>query len=168
MRYQLDPARSTVSIAATSSIHPIHTSAPVTGWFEVTRSSDGTIDGTQPTGGAVQLDISGMRSGNPLIDRESERRLDIRRYPTVDGDLTRLEATSDPDRFTAAGELTFHGTTRTIDGELALHWSDDELEITGATTIDVTDFGVQPPSLLVVKVHKDVTIELHARGTRLG
>jgi polyisoprenoid-binding protein YceI len=176
MRYELDPDRSTVSIEASSSIHPIHTSAAVTGWFEVSLAPDGTIDPSQPIGGAVQLDISGMRSGNPLIDRESERRLDVRRHPTVDGELTRLEGTDDPRRFTAAGDLTFHGVTRSISGELVLDWSSsddeddghDELGLAGATTIDVTDFGVQPPSLLVVKVHKEVTIELHARGVRVG
>jgi polyisoprenoid-binding protein YceI len=164
VRYELVPERSTLTVQATSSIHPIHTTVSVSGWIEITYDATGAVDGTQPPGGLVQLDISAMRSGNPLIDREAERRLDIRRYPTVTGELTRLEATKEDGRFDAAGDLTFHGATRPIEGRLRIVRHDDELALSGSTRIDVTDFGVQPPSLLVVKVHKVVTVELAAVG----
>jgi hypothetical protein len=168
VRYEFDPSRSTLAIDASSSIHPIHTSAGVTGWFEITRRDDGSIDGTQPVGGYVQLDISAMRSGNPLVDRETERRLDVRRYPIIDGELVRLAATSDPERFDAVGRLTFHGQTQVVEGSLEIRWTDDGIELDGTKSLDVTDFGVQPPSLLVVKVHKDITVRLHAVGLRVA
>lgn len=162
MRYQLDAEQSVLDIHASSSVHPIHTTTTVSGWFEATFGDDGGIDGTAELGGYVEFDLSGMRSGNPLVDRESERRLNIRRYPTVTGELTLLAATDDPELFNASGELTFHGVTHEIDGALRIVRDGDGLGISGETTIDVTDFGVQPPSLLVVKVHKDVRVELRA------
>ncbi|MBI2706208.1 MAG: YceI family protein [Actinobacteria bacterium] len=162
MRYELDPERSTVDIHASSSVHPIHTKARVSGWFEATFEGDGGIDGSAPLGGYIEFDLSRMRSGNPLVDRESERRLQVRRYPTVSGELTALSASAEPDAFAASGELTFHGVTREIRGMLRIERSRGELTLSGSTTIDVTDFDVQPPSLLVIKVHKEVRVELAA------
>ena len=79
-----------------------------------------------------------------------------------------MEATADADRFTAGGDLTFHGVTRAIDGTLVITRRADELALTGETTFDVTDFGVQPPSLLVVKVHKEVRVTLDAVALAAG
>lgn len=160
---RFDEERSTIDVRASSTIHPIHTTAAVTGWLDAVVSADGaTVDPRHPITGEVHFDLGGMRSGNPLIDREAERRLQIRRYPTVSGVLTNIDATDDPQVFTAEGALTFHGVTREIHGTLRIEGRDGVLGITGVTTIDVTDFGVQPPSLVLVKVHKDVTIELAA------
>jgi polyisoprenoid-binding protein YceI len=168
VRYDFDATQSTLTIDASSSIHPIHTTADVTGWFEISRNDDGTVDGSEPVGGYVQLDLSAMRSGNPLIDRETERRLDVRRFPTVDGELVRLAATADPHRYDAVGRLTFHGQTHEVEGSVDLDWSDDRVVIDGTKTLDVTQFGVQPPSLLVVKVHKEITVRLRAVGVRVA
>jgi hypothetical protein len=43
-----------------------------------------------------------------------------------------------------------------------------ELTVAGSTTIDVTDFDVQPPSLLVVKVHQEVRVELQVVGVAVA
>ena len=162
MRYELDNDRSRLDIHASSSVHPIHTAAHVEGWIEATVRADGSVDTGKDISGAVQLDLGGMRSGNPLIDRESERRLDIDRYPTVQGELNALGPTERPDEYTAAGTLTFHGVTHDISGVLRVEQDGGGLSVVGETTIDITDFNVKPPSLLVLKVHKDVRVELHA------
>ncbi len=72
----------------------------------------------------------------------------------------------DPTRSTGGvdgvGALTFHGVTRSVNGVLRAEDRDRVLGLTGTTTIDVTAFGVQPPSLLLVKVNKLVTVEFEA------
>ena len=95
MRHDLDPSRSSITIHASSSIHPITTEAPVAGWIDVSLDARGSVDPDAPVDGQVEFDLGGMRSGNPLIDREAERRLDIRRHPTVTGRLTALCPTAD-------------------------------------------------------------------------
>lgn len=169
MRYELDEARSVLEIHASSTVHPIRTSTRVRGWIDVTLDASGSVEVSAQVRGYVELDLSGMRSGNPLVDRESERRLDVRRHPTVTGELTALSATEEPGVYSAEGELTFHGVTRRIDGVLRLGRDDAEpgnaLRVAGETTIDVTDFGVQPPSLIVIKVHRRVRVELRAVAT---
>jgi polyisoprenoid-binding protein YceI len=146
-RYELDPERSRVDIHATSSVHPIDSSAAVTGWIE--------LDGDQPVDGEVTVDLTRIRSGNPLIDREAERRLAVRKHPTVTGRLTG----------SGRGDLTLRGVTGEITGDLHVTASGDEVSVEGSTEFDVTDFGIQPPSLLVIKVHATVRVELHAEGT---
>lgn len=155
-RYELDPDKSWIAINASSTVHPIHTKAAVRGWIDVASSA-----------GEISFDLSGMRSGNPLVDREAERRLHIKEHPIVTGVLTEMApVTGTPTLFDAAGDLTFHGVTRTIRGQLRIEERDGVLGITGSTRIDVTDFGVQPPSLLLIKVHQHVDIELTAFATR--
>ena len=47
------------------------------GWIDVSLDARGSVDPDAPVDGQVEFDLGGMRSGNPLIDREAERRLDI-------------------------------------------------------------------------------------------
>jgi hypothetical protein len=165
MRWTLDDERSTLAIDARSSIHPIHTLTRVAGWVDLDADGQPVEGGAGEVIGAITFDITAMRSGNPLIDRESERRLQPKRYPTVSGELTALRPRGDGG-LDGTGRLTFHGVTRDLQGVLHASVADDELRLHGTTTIDVTDFGVQPPSLLVVKVHKDITVTLDAVATR--
>lgn len=161
VRFDLDGERSRVLIHATSSVHPIETAAPITGWLDVSLVEDGSVDLTAPVAARVQVPLQGLRSGNPLIDREADRRLDTRRHPTVSGELRSLEP-GPAGGWRGRGDLTLHGITAPIEGTLRVDRRDDELGLTGSTTLLVTDFDVQPPSLLLVKVHPTVRVDLDA------
>jgi len=165
VRLALDPDASRVVIHASSSVHPIETEAPLTGWIELTVGDDGTVDPAAPVAAHVEVPLGGLRSGNPLIDREADRRLDTRHHPTVTGDLQALTPATDAagGALTGIGDLTLKGVTAPIDGTLLVEPTDDgALALTGETTFEVTDFGVQPPSLLLVKVHATVRVTLDA------
>ena len=163
MRYDLDPDASRVVIHASSSVHPIETEAPLTGWIELTVGGDGTVDPAAPVAAHVEVPLGGLRSGNPLIDREADRRLDTRHHPTVTGDLQALTPAAGGGELTGIGDLTLKGVTAPIDGRLHVEAIDDgAIALTGETTFEVTDFGVQPPSLLLVKVHATVRVTLDA------
>ena len=65
--------------------------------------------------------------------------------------------------YEGVGELDFHGVTGPLQGVLSVSVNaDDDLVIEGSAEFDVTDFGVRPPSLLMVKVHPEVRVELSA------
>ena len=166
MHYVLDPDRSEATVHATSSVHPISSSASVHGWIEVSLDDEGYVDLEGVVDGSISVDLTHMRSGNPLVDREAERRLQTRRYPTMEGRLLSLvyagEDAGHGHHYDGEGELTFHGVTRPLAGGLSVIVDPDGLRLEGDTELDVTDYGVQPPSLLVIKVHAHVRIELHA------
>jgi polyisoprenoid-binding protein YceI len=107
-----------------------------------------------------------------LIDREMKRRIDARRYPTIAGELSEMKATADG-RFAARGTLTFRGVTREVEGELQV--TDDGnggAHITGSQVFDVRDFDFEPPKILMLKVHPDVTVRIdivaEPEGTELA
>ena len=152
-RYEFVPEKSRVIIDGRSSVHPIHSS---------TDGLEGFID-LQTGEGRVSFAVARLRSGNPLEDREMKRRIDAKNYPTIEGGLTSLEAGH------AVGELTFRGVTKTVNGELTITPVDDDtIEVSGESTFDVRDFGMQPPRILMLRVHPDVKvrIEITARRSR--
>lgn len=153
-RYLIDPERSTVWIDATSSVHPIHSeSTGLEGWFE------------EPSG-HLELAVDRLKSGNPLLDREMKRRIDARHYPKISGDLTGMEAEADG-RYKARGEITFRGVTRAVDGELTVTMSDDDtVRITGERVFDIRDFDFEPPRILMLRVHPEVSVRIDVVATK--
>jgi polyisoprenoid-binding protein YceI len=165
-RYEIDPDRSTVWISARSSVHPIHSGTTgLQGYLDVDVRAGGVVDaGT--AAGSLSLPVDRLRSGNALLDSEMRRRIDARRYPTIDGRLTELVATADADRYAASGELTFRGVTQNYEDELVIEQLDDgELRVTGESTFDVRDFDFQPPRILLLRVEPDVTVRIEIFAT---
>jgi polyisoprenoid-binding protein YceI len=162
-RFRVVPDRSTVVIAATSTIHPIRTrTAGLEGYVDLAFRR-GRIDAGEDADGLLALPVSKLSSGNPLQDRELRRRIDARRFPTITGRLTALEAGEGDGRFRARGELTFRGVTRECADELAIALDRSTLLVSGSSRFDIRDFGMAPPSILLARVHPhvDVTIDLH-------
>ena len=148
-----------VVINASSSVHPIHSrSEGIAGVVEI---DDGTLWGD------VSLDVSRLRSGNPLEDRELRRRIDARRHPTIDGRVTAASPATESGRFRVTGDITFRGVTRSHEDELVVTVLDDNtVKVEGTTTFDVRDFGMEPPRILTLRVHPEVTVTLEAVAER--
>jgi len=168
-RYRIVPTRSRVWIEARSTLHPIHTEAAgLEGWLEL-DAADGTINVDQTTGGHLEFPVDNLKSGNPLEDRELRRRIDARRYPTIAGDLKAMKTSDDPARYMVHGDLTFRGVTRTYEDEMVIEAVDTRtLELSGQSRFDVRDFGMEPPRILMLKVHPevDVRVEIVAEEDR--
>jgi len=125
-RYRIVPERSKVFIAARSSLHPIDTRTDgLEGFVDVEVQRGGRLDLTAPTKGRVSLPVERMSSGNPLEDRELRRRIDARRHPTIDGELTDMRETGEDGRYLVRGDVTFKGATRSYEKEMAMSQDDD-------------------------------------------
>lgn len=165
-RYDIAPGTSRVSIDASSSVHPIHVEANQMSGFLELEIADGEI---QPAGdpiGRLEVAVEDLKSGNRLIDRETDRRVDTSKHPNIVGELTSLEALGDG-RFRASGEITFHGVTHPVEGEMRFEADGDTVVLTGQQSFDVRDWDLQPPKLLMLKVDPDVEvdIEVHAKAS---
>ena len=91
-RYKIVPERSRVWIDARSNVHPIHSSTEgLVGYVELELGSDGEVDVSQQLGGKLSLPVSKLSSGNRMEDRELQKRIESRRYPTIDGVLKSME-----------------------------------------------------------------------------
>jgi polyisoprenoid-binding protein YceI len=102
-------------------------------------------------------------------DGEMMRRVDARRYPTIRGVVTDVTESS-PGRYRMLGDLTFHGVTRAVEGEVSLSQPDGDHTIVfeGEQTFDIREFGVQPPKILMLKVHPDVKVRVRVVAQQEG
>lgn len=148
-------------IEATSSVHPIHSETTgLRGWVDVEVASDGSLGpGAEAV---VELPVDLLSSGNPFEARELRRRIDAGRYPTIEGRLTELEIDdAAAGTYRACGEVTFRGRTgRHCDTIEIRHLDEGGLAIGGESTFDIRDFGMEPPRILMLRVHPTVTVRI--------
>jgi polyisoprenoid-binding protein YceI len=161
-RYRIAPERSHVWIDAKSSVHPIHSSTDgLEGYVELEMTPDGAIDfGTKPAG-KLSLAVSRLSTGNRLEDRELQKRVDARRYPTIDGVLDQVERSGADGRYKVAGDITFRGVSRHYADQMTIEAVDGEtIKLAGTSRIDVRDFGLQPPRMLMLRVEPEVDVRV--------
>lgn len=98
------------------------------------------------------LAVEDLHSGNRSMDNNAHRALKAEAHPVISYVLTSETHTADRDgyRLTTRGELTIAGVTRAIDMEVQLRVNDDgSLTAVGSHTLNMTDYGVTPPSFLL-------------------
>ena len=100
-----------------------------------------------------------MKSGNGLYDRELERRLEVRQYPRISGELKEVKPLGSANRYHVRGDLSFHGRTHAVEGDVTLRVVDDEtIEIEGENVFDMRNFGIDPPKILMLRVYPEVRV----------
>jgi polyisoprenoid-binding protein YceI len=159
-RFRIVPDRSTVRIGARSTMGPIA--------FE-TQSVTGSIDAAIVAGdvvaepgpsGALEVCVDELRSGNELFDAELRRRVNAAAFPTCRVDLTRARLLGGH-RFALAGELTFHEVTRAVEGSVEVEAPDEgTLLVVGEKRIDMRDFGLPTPGVMLLKIYPDVRVQM--------
>lgn len=158
--FRIIPAESSVRISGTSSVHPVHAEANgLVGRVEVAASGAG-VARDPALGGEVRIAVDRLRSGNPLVDRETRRRIDARRFPEIVGTV-RGSRSGREGRVVVSGDLSFRGETRPVEGELLISLGPDgRLSLEGEQTFDVRDWGLQPPRVGLLRVHPLVTVQI--------
>ena len=109
--------------------------------------------------GRLEVPVKRLRSGNPLNDAELQRRVDARRYPTIVGEV-RTATPLDDARLRIEGDLTFHGVTQPVTGEVRVTADGDRLIVEGEQVFDIRDFGIKPPRILMLRVEPEVTVRI--------
>lgn len=160
-RYRIVPDRSRVWIEARSSLHPIHsTTDGLEGYVDLETDGSGRIDLANQPAGKLSLPVVRLSSGNRLEDREMHKRIDAKRFPSIDGVLTNTEYKGDG-QYWVTGDLTFRGVTRRCEDQMTVRWVDDRtLQLEGQSTFDIRDFGMEPPKILMLRVEPEVVVRV--------
>jgi hypothetical protein len=58
--------------------------------------------------------------------------------------------------------------TQDIEGEVSLRTGDDWLEVEGAKTLDMRDFKLEPPKILMLEVQAQISLRAKIRAVRAG
>ncbi len=160
-RFRVVADRSAVMINARSSVGPITFGAiGVTGVIEAALAGRRVVSSPQPMA-HLEIDVENLRSGNRLYDAELLRRIDARRHPTVRLDLQACTPLGSNGRYQLLGDVTFHGVSRPLDGTVSLVMpSDRRLVIRGEQVVDIRDFGIASPTVLMLRIYPDVVVGL--------
>ena len=139
----------------------------------VTQAISGEIflDRQRPSNtrlGVFTVDISQLRSDEPRRDQAiRERWLESARYPHATFKPTSIEGLPERLREGARvsvvlrGELTIRDVTRPVTFQGSFELAGDTLRGTAHTTIRMTNFGFEPPSILgVLRANDEVEVEL--------
>ncbi len=155
---RINPKRSRLWAEARSSLHPIHVETDgFEGYVETNTARSPQI--RLPI--RVELDAALVRSGNALLDRELQRRLEIQKYPRVVGEARELKMLDlAAGRCWVRGDLTLHGVTRSLDTEMTVRSHHETIELVGEKLIDMRDFGLTPPKLFIFRVHPELRVRV--------
>ena len=160
-RFRIIPEESFVAIYARSNVGAIRwEGTELRGTFEAEVTNRSLDTSVQPVGG-VELELKHLTSGNSLYDAELVRRLDARQHPLAGAELRFLDPVGQGNRYQVQGALTLHGVTRSLSGTLAIQFDDDAtVQIFGEKVIDIRDFNIPSPTMLMLKIYPDVRVRL--------
>src|SRR5262249_34214897 len=156
-RYEIVPERSHLWAEARSSFHPIRVqTSGFRGYLEASAVEDRISLGL-PT--RVEIESQRLKSGNGLLDGELQRRLEVRKYPQVTGEVKSATALGAGDRVQLRGELTLHGVARMIEADVSVRAVDPQtIEVEGEKVIDMRDYDLTPPKILMLRVYPEVRV----------
>lgn len=161
-QFRVNTNQSSVKVGLKVNLHPSHIDAnALSGVIECEVDDQGKPRLDQPYSADLSLPVEAIKSGNGIQDREMRRRFDVGRYPVISARVTKGEALEGEGRYRAVAQLTMHGQTREISGDIELHVDGTTMTIDGQQVINVKDFGIDPPRLIILKVEPDVDLTVH-------
>jgi polyisoprenoid-binding protein YceI len=92
--------------------------------------------------------------------------MDARRYPTIAGRLTGITFGDAHPDYMVTGEISFHGKTKTFKHGMQISVHEEGIALTGDDVFDIREFGMKPPSMLMVRVYPEITVRVELHGVR--
>jgi polyisoprenoid-binding protein YceI len=167
-RFEVISSSSRVGFDAESTLHDFSgATSDVSGWVEA-RLSDPAAGGR----GRVVVRAATLRTGIDRRDAEMRERLDVERHPELRFDWTgfeleHLERATATLRGHALGTLTIRGVGRAVRVPVQVEVDPErQLRLTAELALKMSDFGVDPPRLLFVRVKDEVKVRVSLRLRR--
>jgi hypothetical protein len=160
--YVVSTADSELTFEARSTLHSVRgKNASIVGYIDADWSPSGTLELQPMPGMHVDMAVEQLTSGNGMLDQQMWKVIDSKRFPRISADLRDLKPGSAPGRFAVAGDVTLAGRMRSYEGEMAFGQDGGLLVVDGDLDVDIRDFGLTPPSLLILRVDPIVKVHLH-------
>jgi polyisoprenoid-binding protein YceI len=158
--------QSSVAIEGKTTTHTMHASSnALSGTLECVLDTKGRPRLDRPYKATLELPVESIKTGIGLQDREMRRRFDVKRFPNITARLRKATQVEPGVRYVAVADLSMHGTTRRFESEVRLRIGQRRLTIDGEQVIDMRDFGIDPPRLIILTVDPEVTVRVHIVAT---
>lgn len=165
--YYVVPGASRVEIVTRTTAHSSHAhSGQLTGVLDVDVDESNRPRLDMPYSARLRLPVESITSAFGLQDREMRRRLDTRHHPDIT--VAVISATErENGRFTARAKVTVKGVTRTVKGDVSFAMSRRRIVVEGEQRLDMRDFGVEPPNIVILRVDPVVIVRVRIVAARV-
>ena len=98
-----------------------------------------------------------FKSGNSSLDSNSYRVLEALKFPNIIFKSTNISSLNG--QSIIKGLIQFHGIEKNINVNVELNNIDNSTQINGEFTLNLSDFSIDRPSLLLKKIDNEIKIE---------
>ena len=159
----LDPAQTEIHWKLTG-LHPVH------GTFKLKSGEFFLNPRTGIAEGEILVDATTGESGNAARDKRMQGEiLESNRYPAIFYHPTQIKGPFKTDEgtqdLTAEGTFNIHGADHPLELPLKVQITADTATATTRFTVPYVDWGMKNPSRFLLRVSKQVEIEVSAKGT---
>jgi polyisoprenoid-binding protein YceI len=160
--FAIDPAKSAVRFTLAATLHEVRGAGRVLAG-ELRFDPEGG-----PASGAVRVDARSFATGNETRDANMhEQVLESERFPEIVFTAERLEVGArapDTAEVTLHGRFAIHGAEHALAVPAEVAREGGELRVTAAFTVPYVAWGLRDVSTFVLRVAKEVDIQLELRG----
>jgi polyisoprenoid-binding protein YceI len=164
LKVLLDPAQTEIRWKLSGGLHSTH------GAFKLKRGEFFFNPATGVAEGEILVDATTGESGNAARDkRMQDEVLESNRYPAVFFHPTEIKggfkAGEGTQELVAEGTFNIHGADHPLELPLKVQMSADAVTATTRFTVPYVAWGMKNPSRFLIRVGKQVEIEVTAKGT---
>jgi polyisoprenoid-binding protein YceI len=160
--YTVDPARSSVAFTLSDVLHTVH------GSFAVQTGEIGFDSNSGSISGQIVVSAASGDSGNKRRDeRMTKDELEAKLFPTVTFSPSRFSGTVPASGLATVqveGIFTLLGKAHSIRLPMKLDVREDTCTATGSFSVPYVQWGLKDPSTFVLRVNKEVQIDLRLSG----
>lgn len=161
--FTVDPQASSIAFALTGTGHEVH------GTFHV---SSGTVQfdrNAHKISGSIVVSAASGDSGDKSRDNNMHSKvLDVEHYADITFQpqaYTGTIAPSGDSSIQVSGVFTLHGSSHDITVPMQVHIEGGKLSAKGSFVVPYVKWGLKDPSVFILKVAKEVHIDLNLAGT---
>lgn len=108
----------------------------------------------------VSIPVKEMKSGKNQLDKNMQKALKADDFPSIIYKLANYQTVPSASGFQikTTGTLQIAGVEKPVDLEGTVTQSGDGVKIVGTKNLLMTDYGVKPPSILMIKTKNEISI----------
>jgi len=159
IRYESVPGASSCKVEGTSTMHDWSMeTVQLVGHLEVDAgfpaSALGDASKTKPDG-RIKVWLRTLKSDKEAMDKRMQDHMNVAKFPAIEFKLLELKPKSAAGatgalQFDATGTLTIYGVTRTNTMAVAVEKKENQLVVTGATPLKMSDYGIPKLTFLAL------------------
>ena len=149
---RIDNSISSISYSGTHFLH---------NWDATNENISGLIElnDNQISKIGVIAKVKDFKSGNSSLDSNSYRVLDALRIPNIV--FRSSEIVDSLDVINVSGTISFHGIEKDLNVLLDNSTENNNISLTGKFIINLSDYNVERPSLLLQKINNEIEIQIN-------